>query len=186
MADKQYPDANSLYYDSFRLAAKIMHSGFRPNFIVALWRSGTPIGCVVQEYLEYHQIETDHIAIRTSSYEGIEKRGKEVRVHALDYIVERANAEDRLLLVDDVFDTGKSITAVINELGKRCRKNLPQEIKIATVYYKPKNNLTEIVPDYYIHETDKWLVFPHELVGLTKEEITRGKGQEIGLLLKKI
>ena len=46
---------------------------------------------------------------------------------------------------------------------------------MATVYFKPGNNRTDRRPDYYIHETDKWLVFPHELKGLTPEEIALNK-----------
>jgi uncharacterized protein len=43
------------------------------------------------------------------------------------------------------------------------------------VYYKSSRNQSELVPDYYILDTDKWLVFPHELVGLTREEILEHK-----------
>ena len=35
--------------------------------------------------------------------------------------------------------------------------------------------MTDTSPDFYIHETDKWLVFPHELHGLTLEEIKNNK-----------
>ena len=33
----------------------------------------------------------------------------------------------------------------------------------------------DIKPDYYTHKSDDWLVFPHELNGLTKQEIAEGK-----------
>ena len=49
------------------------------------------------------------------------------------------------------------------------------EIRVATPYFKPKNNKTDRVPDYYIHETDQWLVFPHELQGLSMDEIKANK-----------
>jgi hypothetical protein len=39
------------------------------------------------------------------------------------------------------------------------------------VYYKPARRKVDITPDYYVHETDKWLVFPHELDGLSEQEI---------------
>ena len=41
--------------------------------------------------------------------------------------------------------------------------------------YKPKNNKTDIVPDYFVHESEEWLVFPHEISGLTSDEIINGK-----------
>ncbi|MGO9932682.1 MAG: phosphoribosyltransferase [Steroidobacteraceae bacterium] len=173
--DKIFVSANSLLRDSIELAGLIVRSGFRPTFLVALWRGGAPIGIAVQEVLEYHSIHTDHIAIRTSSYTGIGNEPKTVRVHALNYLVSRLSAGDNLLLVDDVFDSGRSLEAVIAELQRRCRRNLPDRIRIATVYYKPARNRSALVPDYYIRETDSWLVFPHELQGLTPEEILQHK-----------
>jgi hypoxanthine phosphoribosyltransferase len=157
------------------LARLIVRSGFRPTYLVAMWRGGAPIGIAVQEVLEYHSIHSDHIAIRTSSYIGIDNQAKTVRVHALDYLLSRLSAEDELLLVDDVFDSGRSLEAVMAELKRRCRRNLPEKIRIATVYYKPKRNRSTLVPDYYVRDTDSWLVFPHEIQGLTREEILEHK-----------
>jgi hypoxanthine phosphoribosyltransferase len=173
--DKLFISADSLLRDSLELARIIVASGFRPTFLVAMWRGGTPIGIAVQEVLEYHSIHTDHIAIRTSSYTGIDQQEKTVRVHALDYLVSRLSAEDELLLVDDVFDSGRSLEAVIAELKRRCKRNLPEKIRIATVYYKSSRNRSTLLPDYYIRDTDKWLVFPHEIDGLTREEILQNK-----------
>jgi hypoxanthine phosphoribosyltransferase len=175
MAEKRYIKAQDLLDDSFRLGLKVLESGFRPDFIVGIWRGGTPVGIAVQELFEHHGISTDHIAIRTSSYEGIEQPGKTIRVHGLNYIVEKADAAHCLLIVDDVYDTGLSIMAVIDSLSRLSRRNTPHDIRIATVYFKPGNNRTDRRPEYFIHETDKWLVFPHELTGLTEEEIARHK-----------
>ena len=65
--DKHYITAADLLRDSFKLAEQIFSSGFRPNFIVGVWRGGAPVGIAVQEYLEYKGLESDHIAIRTAS-----------------------------------------------------------------------------------------------------------------------
>lgn len=173
--EKLFITADSLLRDSMTLARLIIRSGLRPTWLVAMWRGGAPIGIAVQEVLEYHAIETDHIAIRTSSYLGIDTQAKTVRVHALDYLVSRLTFEDQLLLVDDVWDSGRSIEAVINELTRRCRRNLPETIRTATVYYKPTRNRSSLVPDYYVTETDRWLVFPHEIQGLSREEILKNK-----------
>ena len=129
----------------------------------------------MQEVLEYHGIHADHIPIRTSSYTGIDQQSKTVRVHATDYLVSRVAAEDELLIVDDVFDSGRSLEAVMSELKRRCRRNLPAKVRIATVYYKPTRNRSALVPDYYVRATDQWLVFPHEIQGLTREEILANK-----------
>ena len=175
MVDKIYILAQDLLNDSFELGIRIFKSGFRPSFIVGVWRGGTPVGIAVQEILDHLGVKTDHIAIRTSSYYGIDKQKKRVRVHGLEYITKEANWNDGLLIVDDVFDSGNSIKAILRTLKRRMRRNLPDDIRIATPWYKPKKNVTNIVPDYYIHETDQWLVFPHELDGLSREEIYANK-----------
>jgi len=173
-ADKKFIDAQELMEDSVRLGVKILNSGFRPNFIVGVWRGGSPVGIVVQELLDFYGVKTDHIAIRTSSYNAIGERQSQVRVHGLSYLIKNINAEDALLIVDDVHDTGLSIEAIVENLQMKARRNMP-EIRVATVYYKPSNNKTDKMPDYYLYETDRWLVFPHELDGLTLEEIYENK-----------
>jgi uncharacterized protein len=172
---KTFIGADSLLRDSMTLGMQVVRSKFQPTFLVAVWRGGAPIGITVQEVLEYHGVACDHIAIRTSSYTGVDQQSSTVRVHAVDYLVSRLTAEDRLLLIDDVFDSGRSLEAVLDELARRCRRNLPEKIRIATVYYKPTRNRTALVPDFYVRSTDQWLVFPHEVQGLTREEILRHK-----------
>lgn len=172
---KTYISANQLLEDSFRLANQVHASGFRPTHIVGIWRGGAPIGIAVQELLEFRGVHADHIAIRTSSYSGIDTQEPEVRVYALGYLVNTVNPDDALLVVDDVFDSGRSIKAFIHELALKCRHNMPRTVKVATVYYKPRRNVTDLTPDYYLHEVDEWLVFPHELKGLTDEEIRLNK-----------
>jgi hypoxanthine phosphoribosyltransferase len=175
VTEKIFISAESLLRDSMQLGLQIVRSGLRPSFLVAIWRGGAPIGITVQEILEYNGIECDHISIRTSSYTGIDQQDKTVRVHALDYLVSQLSAEDSLLLIDDVFDSGRSLDAVMAELKRRCRRNLPKQIRIATVYYKPARNRSALQPDFYVRATDQWLVFPHELQGLTREEILAHK-----------
>ena len=175
MVEKTYLTADQLLEDSYRLANRIIDAGFRPTHIVGIWRGGAPIGIAVQELLTYHGIESDHIAIRTASYTGIDQQEKEVRVYALGYLVDTLNPEDRLLVVDDVFDSGRSIEAFLHELSARCRHNMPRDVKIATVYFKPSRNRTKLSPDFYVHATEDWLVFPHEICGLSREEIRAHK-----------
>lgn len=175
MTDKLFISADSLLADSFELANKVLASGYRPSFLVALWRGGAPIGIAVQELLEHRGLRTDHITVRTSSYTGIDQQEKTVRVHAMDYLVSHVTRDDRLLIVDDVFDSGRSLVAVLDELRRRCPLNHPREVRIATVYYKPSRNQSALQPDYYVHSTEQWLVFPHELVGLSDSEIAAHK-----------
>ena len=171
---KIYIDAQQLLNDSFELALKVLESGFKPDYIVGVWRGGAPVGIAVQELLKYFGIDTDHISIRTSLYTGIDATADGVKVHGLHYLVENVNADDKVLIVDDVFDSGRSVDQLIVDLEQKCRRNSPT-FRIATPYFKPRSNRTQRTPDYFLHETDHWLVFPHELDGLTVEEILANK-----------
>jgi hypoxanthine phosphoribosyltransferase len=168
--------AQDLLEDSFRLGLDVLEDGFQPTMIIAIWRGGTPVGMAVQEIMAYCGLESDHIAIRTSSYVGVDERGS-VAVHGLNYIVKKISHDDRVLIVDDVFDTGNTIKAVIEELTRRARDNTPEDIRIAVPWYTPERNETDLVPDYFIRETAEWLVFPHELDALTSEELQRERPQ---------
>ena len=172
---KHYITANELLSDSFLLAKKVYDSGFRPDFIIGVWRGGAPVGIAIQEYLDYVGISTDHISIRTSSYTGINQQDQTVRVHGLDYIIDNINASDNVLLVDDVFDSGRSIRAIFERMKEKTRRNMPENMKVATPWYKPNRNMTNYEPEFYIHKADHWLVFPHELRGLSLSEIKEFK-----------
>ena len=182
--DKHYIGATELLEDSFKLAWEVYESGYRPNYIVGVWRGGAPIGIAVQELFDVLGVESDHIAIRTSYYSSIGQRNDKVQVYGLSYLIKKLESEDSLLIVDDVFDTGNSINQIIIDIQTACKKNTP-EIRIATPYFKPAQNKTNRNPDYFLHETGKWLVFPHELEGLSGEEIANNK-PELKALLDKI
>lgn len=175
--DKTWITADALLADSYRLANAIYDSGFAPTHIVGIWRGGAPVGIAVQELLDYRGVATDHIAIRTQSYAGIDRQLPQVRVYSLGYLIDTLAPEHRVVIVDDVFDSGRSIEAALNELAARCRHNSPREVRIATVYWKPSRNQTALKPDFYVHQTDEWLVFPHELCGLSEAEIRAHKPQ---------
>ena len=172
--EKLYIGANELLEDSFKLAWKVFESGYRPNYIVGVWRGGAPVGVAVQELLDILSVPSDHISIRTSYYSSMGKRKDNVQVYGLSYLIEKLESEDSLLIVDDVYDTGKSISQIIIDLQKACKRNTP-EIKVATTFFKPSMNKTDSKPDFYIHETHKWLIFPHELEGLSLGEISLNK-----------
>jgi hypoxanthine phosphoribosyltransferase len=177
--EKVFVSAEALLRDSFELALRIHESEFKPSFILGVWRGGTPVGIAVQEVLETLDTPTNHFAIRTASYGArttsfdSEEALPEVQVYGLQHVVDVMNAEDRLLIIDDIFDSGRSVDAIIREVRARCRKNTPEDIRVATIFYKPKRNLTERTPDFYVHETDEWTVFPHELRGCSEEELRK-------------
>ncbi len=167
--------ADELLKDSFQLAADIHAAGFQPDFLVGLWRGGSAVGIAVQEGLEFLGVKTDHIAIRTSyrgaaSYTAMVDKADTIRVHGLQYLLENLSSHHSLLIVDDVYSTGSSVKAVIDQLARKTRRNLPRDIRIASVWYRPTEK-TVRVPDYYVHETRDWLVLPYELSGMSIEEL---------------
>lgn len=174
--------------DSFRLGVNIYKSGFQPTFIVGLWRGGSTVGIYAQECLQTLGVDTDHISIRTS-YEGlstydqtVNDPDRHIRVHGTQYLLENLSTHDNLLIVDDVFSTGLNVQAVIERLQTRLKRNMPQSVRVATVWYKPNSRRTERAPDFYQHETDDWLVLPYELNGLSEQELSQNKSVAAELL----
>jgi hypoxanthine phosphoribosyltransferase len=177
--EKKYIAANDLLLDSFRLARMIFEDGFQPDFLVGLWRGGSAVGIAVQEGLDHFGIPTDHIAIRTSyagqaSYSQIVDKADSIRVHGLQYLLETLVAKHSLLIVDDVYSSGNSVRAVIDQLTQKTRRNLPHDIRIASVWYRPGER-TVRPPHYFVHETADWLVLPYELSGLSVDELQQHK-----------
>lgn len=178
--------ADDLLTDSFQLAANVYNSGFRPDFLVGLWRGGSAVGIAVQEGLDYFGVKTDHIAIRTSyagarSYSQMVDKADSIRVHGLQYLLENLCAHHSMLIVDDVYSTGSSVTAVLEQLTRKTRRNLPHDIRVATVWYRPSEK-TLRVPEYYVHETTDWLVLPYELSGFSISELTENRPEMTSLL----
>jgi hypoxanthine phosphoribosyltransferase len=186
---KTFIAANDLLRDSFQLAADISADGFHPDFLVGLWRGGSAVGIAVQEGLEYLGIQTDHIAIRTSyrgaqSYAEMVGSAGRIRVHGLQYLLETLSSKHSLLIVDDVYSTGSSVQAVIDQLATKTRRNMPSDIRIASVWYRPTEK-TLRRPDYYVHETADWLVLPYELSGLSIDELRQNR-PELGDVIDRL
>ena len=187
--NKRIIAANDLLLDSFQLAVQIHQSGFKPDFLVGLWRGGSAVGIAVQEGLEFFGVSTDHIAIRTSyrgrdSYTEMVDKGDSIRVHGLQYLLENLCAEHSLLIVDDVYSSGSSVNAVVEQLKRKMRRNLPQDIRIASVWYRPTER-TVSPPEYFVHETEDWLVLPYELSGSSIEEL-REQRPELGSIIDRL
>ncbi|MFZ9039029.1 MAG: phosphoribosyltransferase [Gammaproteobacteria bacterium] len=184
---KRFVEEQDLLEDSYRLALEIYQSGFRPDYIVGLWRGGSAVGIYVQECLQYLGIETDHIAIRTS-YSGHDdyfrqlEQGRPIRVHGLQYLFDNLNADDSLLLVDDVYSTGRSVRAVIERLRVKTRLNMAKDVRSAALYYRASGCESIEPPDYYLQQTDDWLVLPYELLDISRSQMLAHKPWIVPLL----
>lgn len=178
--EKTFISEDALIQDAFRLGVEIFNSDYRPDFVVGIWRGGSTVGIYVQECLQYLGVETAHISIRTSyqgqpGYQQMIDSEQGIKVHGLQYLLENLNQDDKLLIVDDVYSSGLSIKAVLDQLSSRAKRNMPKDFKVAVPWFKPANNRTDRVPDYFINTSDKWLILPYEMVGLTHQEIIDNK-----------
>ena len=187
--NERFIAADDLLRDSFQLAANIYEAGFKPDFLVGLWRGGSSVGIAVQEGLDYFGVKTDHIAIRTSytgarDYSQMVSKADSIRVHGLQYLLENLCADHSMLIVDDVYSTGSSVSAVINQLTRKTRRNLPHDIRVASVWYRPTEN-TLRTPEYFVQETSDWLVLPYELSGFSIAELQDNR-PELTPLLKRL
>ncbi len=162
---KRFLTADTFQRDCVRLSKKVFNDPeWQPDLLLALWRGGAQPGVIMSEIFAFLGRPTAHTIIKCASYAGIgERTDCVVFQHAEDQL-NAIQPGQKVLVVDDVFDTGKTAEAVKQRLAHA-------DLRIATVYWKPKANLVGFSPDYYVSELDEWIVFPHELDGLTKEEV---------------
>jgi len=178
---KHFISPAELLTDAWALAWRVFDSGFRPDHVIGVWRGGTPVAVAVHELLRVLGVDATHGAVNARSYQGIARRGERVEIDALEAIRERLRGDDAVLVVDDVYDTGLTLQALVQEL-RRAPAGAGLDIRVATPWYKPGNNRTGVEPAYYLHRTADWLVFPHELEGLSLAEIRAHKPELADLL----
>ncbi|MBR1921178.1 MAG: hypoxanthine phosphoribosyltransferase [Kiritimatiellae bacterium] len=178
MNDKHYLSADEFLHDSWRLAAAVRDSGWRPDILIALWRGGASVGVSLHEFFKVSGWDVRHIPLKCASYSGIGENAGEVVFTFGEMIFGMLRPGDRVLVVDDVFDTGKTAKAVrarIDATGA--------EMRLACVYWKPAKNTTDLRPDYFVRDVGlDWIVFPHEIEGLSREEIA-AKDPGLAILL---
>lgn len=151
----------------WQLAASIRSSGWKPDILIALWRGGAPIGISVHEFFKVTGWDIQHIPLKAVSYSGIGKNeGQVVFTHG-EMVFGMLRPGDKVLVVDDVFDTGKTAAAVKAKVDAA-----GAEMRMACVYWKPEKNTTSLKPDFYVKDVGlDWLVFPHEIEGLSASQL---------------
>ena len=174
--DRLIIDPETYLVDCFRLARQIWEDGYRPDFLVGLWRGGAPPGIVVQEYFRWKGHDLYHTAIRTQSLEGL-RYGDGYDIKGLEHVLEIIEAEHRLLLVDDFFETGRTIYEVVRHLRRKARRNSP-EVRVAVVYCRPRRRRYQVGPNYYVREVESRPLLPDRLTELTEDEL-RARDSEL-------
>ena len=164
---KSYLDPREYLRDTWRLARQVMDSGWQPDVLIALWRGGAAPGAAIHEFYAYHGVKLRHMPVKCSSYTGVEANAGNVVFACADEVFSLLAPGTRVLVVDDVFDTGKTAAAIKAKMSA-----LGVDMRLACVYWKPGKNATDLSPDYFARELDNsWIVFPHEIDGLAPEEV---------------
>jgi hypoxanthine phosphoribosyltransferase len=145
----EVPTWNEMYAMLLRQAEKIRKSGFKPDIVVGVTRGGWIPARILSDLLEIPDLAT----VRVEFYLGVAETLNEP---ALTQGVSAAVTGKKVLLVDDVADTGKSLQLAKEHILRQGAA----EVRIATLYYKP---FSAAKPDYYERETRRWVVFPWEL-----------------------
>lgn len=166
--EKRYLSADEFLHDSWRLAASVRRGGWRPDVLLALWRGGAFPGVAVHEFLKASGWPLRHLPLKCSSYTGIGSTSGQVLFEFADAALCSIGRGERVLVVDDVLDTGITAKAVRRRLAEA-----GADARVATVYWKRANDRTGETPDYYVRELDEWIVFPHEIEGLDRSEVAR-------------
>lgn len=163
------------------MAHRILQDGFIPDVIYVSLRGGAYVANVLSEYFKLARKDVHPVlyaAVVARSYSDIRCHSR-VMVDGWTYSPEHLRHGDRILLVDDIFDTGRTINHLVEIL---LEKGIPRkDIKVAVHDYKYFTDLKEqlpIQPDYWCRkftqpnrDNDNWLHYlSHELVGLTAEE----------------
>lgn len=160
----EFPTWNQIYRMLLRLASKIRKNGFEPDIIVGVSRGGWPPARVLSDLLNNPNLAN----VRAEFYLGVaETKGEP----SLTQPVSMAVAGKRVLVVDEVADSGKSLKLVKEHITKQGA----EEVKIATIYYKP---WSIIAPDYYQKETSCWIVFPWEIKETIRKIVKKCKEKD--------
>jgi hypoxanthine phosphoribosyltransferase len=180
--NKEFIPYDTVRNNALKLAHRICHEGFIPDVIYVSLRGGAYLGNVISEYFKVVRKggrPVYYAAVVARSYTDVRKAGK-IMVEGWTYAPEHLRVGDRVLLVDDIFDTGRTINHLAEII---LAKGIPrQDLKIAVHDYKyiyDKTDQLPFQPDYWCrkHELsekdeDMWVHYlSHELVGLTPEEL---------------
>ena len=186
---KEFLDFTVVRNNALKLASKIHHDGFIPDVIYVSLRGGAYLGNVISEYFKVirrGQRPVFYAAVVARSYSDIHTHER-VMVDGWTYSPEYLRSGDRVLLVDDIFDSGRTINHLVSIF---LEKGIPREdIKIAVHDYKIRSFAEEempIHPDYWCRRhvidapgDDNWIHYlSHELVGLTSDEIAAHYGAD--------
>jgi hypoxanthine phosphoribosyltransferase len=168
------PSWEEIYNLCLDLADEIKKNKFNPEVIVGIARGGWIPARILSDLLGNSYTAN----LKIDFYRGVgETKERPIITQTISTIVEGK----KVLIADDVADSGKSLK-VAKEHLEQCGATL---VKIATIYYKP---WSIIKPDFYIKETEAWIIFPWERKEFVSKmmESLRAKGLSHDEIMKEI
>jgi uncharacterized protein len=165
------PSWDQIYDLMVDLGRKVKESGFKPDVIVGVSRGGWPPARIMSDLLNNPNLAN----MKVEFYKNIGVRSKKPRI---TQPVTSDVKNRKVLVVDDVADSGLSLRAVRNHLR---RKN-PDDVKVCTIYYKPHSIY---IPDYFAKRTSSWIIFPWErleTIRLLSKKLGRNDGKPTKLV----
>lgn len=150
--DQRTPDREVLDWHEFgqasrELAVQVQQSGFVPDMVVAIARGGLLLAGSVAYALDVKSCG----AINVEFYTGVDLRLDEP-VLLSPMLDTPSVAGQRVLLVDDVSDSGRTLAMVLELL-----LSAQADVRSLCLYSKPE---TLLEPDYVWRKTSKWIAFP--------------------------
>ncbi len=159
------PTWNDMNQLAFLIAKEMRAQGKEIDRIVTLAKGGWPMTRSLVDFLQVGKVAS----IGVNFYKGINERMKTPEIYQNLPVPIKG---ERVLLFDDVADTGASLKFV-----KKYLKDMGvKEVITATLFYKPHS---AIEPDFYGHKTKAWIIFPYDLIEAV--DLLGGKWQEKGL-----
>jgi len=183
--DKHFVSFESVRDNGIKLAHRIYNDGFIPDVIYVSLRGGAYLGNIISEYFKLISARNNlkpvlYAAVVARSYENPQEQTVNISIDGWTYNPTYLRNGDRVLLVDDIYDTGNTINYLAHVIAHSGIN--PEHLKIAVHDYKVRTylqNSEQKIPDYYCRKfvisdpaRSGWIHYlSHELVGLTDEEI---------------
>ena len=178
---KEFLPYDNVRDDALKLAKKIYDDGFIPDVIYTSLRGGAYMANVISEYFKLAlkgKKPVLYAAVVARSYTDVRQHDA-IRIDGWTYSPEHLRAGDKILLIDDIFDTGRTRNYLVSVLME---KGVPREdIKVVVHDYKhfTYKEQQPVIPDYACRtfeintpEDDRWIHYmSHELVGLSQEDL---------------
>ncbi len=189
---KIFIDSQTVRDNTLKLSQKIHQDGFIPDIIYVSLRGGASMGNVISEY--YKLLTGSDVrpvyyaAVVARSYEGPQEQSQDIMIDGWTYTPEHLRHGDRVMIVDDIFDSGYTVNRLVNIITAQ---GIPKkQVRVVVHDYKLRHYQDEhlpVHPDYYCNkydiaapDEDYWIHYlSHEFVGLSEEEIKQHYSKDI-------